>query len=128
MIGAAAFETWLSAFSGPGPWVIALAALVGLTSYSLYTIAVSIANDGAAPQDLVFISVGLLFVYCVAAIAGPTLAAMMMKAFGPQALFRQNAYIHLVVAAAALWRAIAKPAVGRPAASNAPPPRTDRKP
>ena len=125
MIGAAAFETWLSGFSGPSPWVIGLAALVGLTSYSLYTLAVSIANDGAAPQDFVFISVGLLFLYCVAAIVAPTLAAMAMKTFGPQALFRQNAYIHLVVAATALWRAMASRAPARPASRDAAPWRTD---
>jgi hypothetical protein len=38
-------------------------------TYSLYTLAVSLANDHGAPHDLIFIAVGLLFIYCVAAIA-----------------------------------------------------------
>ena len=50
--------------------------------------------DGA-PHDLIFISVGLLFIYCVAAIAAPAVASVLMKDFGPRMLFIQNAYVHL---------------------------------
>ena len=63
----------------------------------------------APPHDLVFISVGLLFIYCVAAIAAPAIASVLMKDFGPQMLFLQNAYVHMAIAALALWRLVVAP-------------------
>ena len=103
MIAGAALELALSRMVAPGLSVIALGFLVGLTTYSLYTLAVSLANDGASPLDLIFISVGLLFVYCIAAIVAPTVASILMRDFGPQALFLQNAAVHAAIAAVALW-------------------------
>ena len=109
MIAGAACEVALSRVTAPGVWLIALGFLVGLTTYSLYTLAVSLANDRGAPHDLVFISVGLLFIYCVAAIAAPAVASVVMKDFGPQMLFVQNAYVHMAVAALVLWRLVVAP-------------------
>ena len=109
MIAGAACEVALSRVTAPGVWLIALGFLVGLTTYSLYTLAVSLANDRGAPHDLVFISVGLLFIYCVAAIAAPAVASVLMKDFGPQMLFVQNAYVHMAVAALVLWRLVVAP-------------------
>jgi MFS family permease len=109
MIAGAACETTLSRVSAPGAWLLALGFLVGLTTYSLYTLAVSLANDRGSPHDLVFISVGLLFIYCVAAIATPAIAAILMKDFGPGMLFLQNAYVHMGIAALALWGIVTKP-------------------
>src|SRR5271167_2797630 len=79
MIAGAALEVALSRLSAPGVWVIALGFLVGLTTYSLYTLAVSIANDGASPHDMIFISAGLLFIYCIAAILSPAIASVLMR-------------------------------------------------
>jgi len=109
MIAGAAIEVMLSRLTAPGMALIALGFLVGLTTYSLYTLAVSFANDGASPHDMIFISVGLLFIYCVAAIPAPAIASLLMKAFGPQALFLQNAYVHMAVAAFALWSLVTQP-------------------
>jgi MFS family permease len=109
MIGGAACEVMLSRLTEPGPWLIGLGFLVGLTTYSLYTLAVSLANDGAKPHNLIFISVGLLFIYCVAAIAAPAIASVLMQDFGPQTLFLQNAIVHLAIAAFALWRLAMEP-------------------
>ena len=78
------------------------------------------ANDRATPHDLIHISVGLLFVYCVGAIAAPALAALLMRTFGPRALFLQNAYIHIAIAAFALWRLIAERTAKRRLAGPAP--------
>jgi hypothetical protein len=50
-----------------------------------------------------------LFVYCVAAIAAPAVASVLMRDFGPRMLFIQNAYVHLAIAALALWGLVAKP-------------------
>ena len=109
MIAGAACEVALSRQTTPGIWLIALGFLVGLTTYSLYTLAVSLANDRASPHDLVFISVGLLFVYCVAAIVAPAVASILMKDFGPQLLFIQNAYVHMAIAGLAIWRLVVEP-------------------
>ncbi len=109
MIAGAACEVALSRVTAPGAWLIALGFLVGLTTYSLYTLAVSLANDRGSPQDLVLISVGLLFNYCVAAIATPAIASILMKDFGPRMLFLQNAYVHIGIAALALWRIVVEP-------------------
>jgi MFS family permease len=109
MIAGAACEVALSRVAAPGAWLIVLGFLVGLTTYSLYTLAVSLANDRGAPHDLVFISVGLLFVYCVAAIAAPAVASVLMKEFGPQMLFVQNGYVHMAIAGLALWRLVVAP-------------------
>ena len=67
--------------------------LVGLTTYTLYTLAVSLANDGAAPHDMVLISAGLLFIYCVGAIVRRRLLRSPMHAFGPVGAVRQNAIV-----------------------------------
>ncbi len=109
LIAGAACEVALSRVAAPGASLIVLGFLVGLTTYSLYTLAVSLANDRGAAHDLVFISVGLLFIYCVAAIAAPAVASVLMKDFGPQMLFIQNAYVHLAIAALVLWRLVIAP-------------------
>ena len=109
MIVGAACEIVLARQTAPGLWLIGLGFLVGLTTYSLYTLAVSLANDGASPHDMIIISVGLLFIYCVAAVAAPTIASVLMKSFGPRALFLQNAYVHMAVAAFALWSRLTQP-------------------
>jgi MFS family permease len=109
MIAGAASETALSRIAAPGAWLIVLGFFVGLTTYSLYTLAISLANDRGEPHDLIFISVGLLFIYCVAAIAAPALASVLMKDFGPRMLFIQNAYVHLAIATLALWGLLTHP-------------------
>jgi len=103
----------LSRQTGPGAWLIALGLLVGMTTYSLYTLAVSLANDVASPHDLIFVSVGLLFIYCVAAIAAPAIASALMHGFGPRALFLPNAAVHLALAAFAVWRLAVEPSKPR---------------
>ena len=108
-IAGAACEVALSRVAAPGAWLIVLGFLVGLTTYSLYTLAISLANDDGAPHDLIFISVGLLFIYCIAAIAAPAVASVLMKDFGPRMLFIQNASVHLGIAALALWGFLANP-------------------
>ena len=109
MAAGAACEIALSLQTGPGPWLIGLGFVVGMSTYALYTLAVSLANDGASPHDLIFVSVGLLFIYCIAAIAAPAIASLLMQGFGPRTLFLQNAAVHLAIAAFATWRLIVQP-------------------
>jgi len=81
----------------------ALGFCVGVATYALYTLAVSLANDRAEPAEMVLVSAGLLFVYCIGAIAAPPLASLAMHAFGPSALFAQNAIVHGALAGFAVW-------------------------
>jgi len=73
-----------------------------LTTFTLYTLTASHANDRAKTHETVSVSTGLLFLYCAGAIVAPTLAASLMRIFGPGALYAQNAAAHIVLAAFAL--------------------------
>ena len=102
-IGAASeFALW--GFPIPGAPVIALGFVVGLTTYTLYTLATSHANDRADPHEMVAISATMLFLYCSGAILAPAVASLMMRWWGPSALFAQGALLHFGLAAFALWR------------------------
>ena len=102
-------EFALALFRFSGAPLIAMGFLVGLTTYTLYTLAVSHANDRAKPQDMVAVSAGVLFIYCVGAIVSPSLASLLMRQFGPSALFVQASLAHAVMAVFALWRLLAEP-------------------
>jgi hypothetical protein len=55
----------------------------------------------------------MLFLYCVGAVAGPTIASSAMTCFGPAALFVQNAAVHVVLVGFTAWRLLtpARPVV-----------------
>ena len=94
----ASFEIALAWLNPTGAPLIGLGFLVGLTTYTLYTLAAAIANDGAAAHEMVLISATLLFVYCVGAIVSPAVASLAMRAYGPAALFWLTAAVHAALA------------------------------
>jgi len=102
----AAFEIALAVWQPTGAPLVGFGFLVGLTTYTLYTLATAIANDRAEPHDMVLVSAALLFVYCVGAIVSPALVSLEMRAFGPSALYWQNGAAHAALAAYAAWRRI----------------------
>lgn len=112
-------EVVLAALRLSGAPLVGMGFLVGVTTYTLYTLATSHANDRAQPHEMVAISAGLLFIYCIGAIVAPALASLLMRAFGPSALFAQGALVHYAIAGFALWRLVADPAGrgARPSAS-----------
>jgi MFS family permease len=113
MVVGAGIEFGLAGASPRGLWLSIAGFSVGATTYTIYTLAVSIANDRAVSHDMVLISAGLLFVYCVAAIVTPPLASLGMRWMGPSLLFAQNGAIHAALAAFAAWTLLAE---RRPAA------------
>ncbi len=113
MTAGAAVETALAILTFTGWSLIGMGFLVGLTTYTLYTLATSHANDRAKPHEMVLVSAGLLFIYCIGAIIAPALASVLMRAFGPWALFAQSATVHFAIAAFALWRLAANPSWAR---------------
>ncbi len=110
----AACEVALALSQPQGAALTALGFLVGLFTYTLYTLAASIANDRAGPHELVLVSAGLLFVYSLGAIAAPPLAALAMRAIGPSMLFWQNAVVHAALAAFATYALLRWPRARRP--------------
>ena len=102
-------ELVLATFRFSGAPLILMGFLVGLTTYTLYTLAASHANDRAKPHDMVAVSAGLLFIYCIGAIVAPPVASLLMRQFGPAALFFQAALVHAVMAGYALWRLLVEP-------------------
>ncbi len=84
--------------------LLTLIAIYGAMANALYPIAVSHANDFAQPEDFVKVSGGLLLLYGIGTIIGPTIGGPVMTAAGPYGLFMITAAAHLVVAAYAIFR------------------------
>ena len=84
--------------------IVALVALYGAAANALYPIAVAHANDHASSEDFVKVSGGLLLLYGVGTIIGPTLGGPVMSWLGPYALFSVTALAHILVSAYAVFR------------------------
>jgi MFS family permease len=87
-------------FSG----ILALGFLLGTVAMTVYSVAVAHANDRAEAGQSVTIASGLLFLYSLGAIAGPTIAAALAESFGPPGLFIFMALVHAVILAFAILR------------------------
>lgn len=86
-------------------WIVmTLIAIYGAAANALYPIAVSHANDFATPEDFVKISGGLLLLYGIGTIIGPTIGGPVMTAAGPYGLFMITAAAHMLITAYAIVR------------------------
>jgi MFS family permease len=92
-------------------FLIGLVILYGAVANTLYPIAVAHANDFAAAEDFVKVSGGLLLLYGIGTIIGPTIGGPVMSAVGPHALFLVTAFAHLLVTAYAIVRSRIRAAV-----------------
>lgn len=88
-----------------------LIALYGAASYTLYPIAVAHANDFARSEDFVKVSGGLLLLYGIGTIVGPTIGGPAMDAGGPHAIFAVTLVSHLSIAVYAILRSRRRAAV-----------------
>jgi MFS family permease len=104
--GTAGFTGLVLALGAPShiDLLFALVALYGAMSYTLYPVTVAHANDFADPQNYVKVSSGLLLLYGLGTIVGPTIGGFAMAAISPYALFAVTAAAHLGVAAYAIVR------------------------
>ncbi|MBT9369352.1 MFS transporter [Rhizobium sp. CSW-27] len=84
--------------------IMVLVAIYGSTANALYPIAVAHANDFAASEDFVKVSGGLLLLFGIGTIIGPTLGGPVMTHFGPHALFAVTAVAHVAVVVYAILR------------------------
>jgi MFS family permease len=102
----------VAVFSPSGAYgIIILVAIYGAAANSLYPIAVAHANDFAAPEDFVKISGGLLLLYGIGTIIGPTIGGPVMTWAGPHALFFVTAVAHILITAYAIIRSRRRAAV-----------------
>ncbi|WP_320198226.1 MFS transporter [Agrobacterium sp. rho-13.3] len=85
-------------------FLIGMIAVYGAAANALYPIAVAHANDYASSEDFVKVSGGLLLLYGIGTIIGPTLGGPIMTYFGPYALFVVTAVSHLLITAYAIFR------------------------
>ncbi len=76
---------------------------------TIYSIAMSHANDRAEPSRSVGIASSLLFFYCVGAVAGPTIAVAAMERLGASSLFVFMAAVHAVALVYTLIRIRLRP-------------------
>ena len=109
-----AAATLLSAVTGIGIWLFAssmssavlilFSGIWGGLAFPLYALAVAHTNDFAEDGEYVMVSAGLLFMYGVGAIVGPSIAAGVMTLFSQNVLYLYTAVIHLVLFAYVLVR------------------------
>jgi MFS family permease len=92
----------------------------GLVGFALYPAATSHANDMGGRENSVSISSGLLLVYCIGAVIGPTVAAYLMERIGPSGLFFMIGAGDAALAIFALYRRRARPVAPSEPAPPAP--------
>ncbi|MBB3658092.1 MFS family permease [Rhizobium sp. BK650] len=92
-------------------FLIGLVILYGAVANTLYPIAVAHANDFAASEDFVKVSGGLLLLYGIGTVIGPTIGGPVMSIISPHALFLVTALAHLLVTAYAVIRSRIRAAV-----------------
>jgi len=89
------------------PWGVALLALgflFGLFAFPIYGLCVAHMNDYVETDGYVEAASGLLLVFALGAAIGPVLTSLLIRFFGPDALFGMTAGVQLCLAAFALHR------------------------
>ena len=100
-------------FTGPRQpgVVLALAGMFGATVFAMYPLIVAHANDHAEPGAFIQVSGGLLLVYGIGSIFGPTMAGFAMTSFDETMLFAVTGGAHVLLVLFALLRLSIAPAV-----------------
>ncbi|MEM9524227.1 MAG: MFS transporter [Pseudomonadota bacterium] len=90
--------------------VLTSAGLFGFVTFPIYSVAAAHAHDFTRDRDRVELSAALMFFFAVGAIASPLISSMLIKAFGPDALFAFLALGHIVLVIFGFGRMRARPA------------------
>jgi MFS family permease len=111
--GAALLSDTIFLFAGfEDPHVLlGLSGIFGATVYSMYPVIVTHANDHAAPGTFIQVSGGLLLLYGIGSIVGPTLAGFAMTSFGAPSLFAVTGIAHILLILFILLRLRTTPTV-----------------
>jgi MFS family permease len=84
--------------------VMISAALFGLTTFPVYSVAAAHAHDFATSEERIELSAALMFFYATGAIAAPWLTSRLIDTFGPSALFVFISLGHVALIAFGLSR------------------------
>jgi len=101
-IGSCASTALLQDLSTAG--ILINAAIFGLTTFPVYSVAAAHARDFASSDERVELSAALMFWFATGAIAAPLFASWLMEGFGPPALFVMIAAGHAGLAVFGLAR------------------------
>ncbi|MBA4210624.1 MAG: MFS transporter [Parvibaculum sp.] len=112
-LGAALGEIALALAGGTGIREAVLFAgfLFGVSGLTLYSVVVAHMNDHAQNENFVAVSGGLLIVFSVGSIIGPTAASVGVGTFGLPSIFVFTAVFHLAFAGYTAWRIATTPAL-----------------
>ena len=91
--------------------MIIFVGVYGAAANALYPIAVAHANDFAKADEFVKVSGGLLLLFGIGTIIGPTLGGPVMTMAGPYSLFAVTAISHLLITAYAIYRSRLRAAI-----------------
>ena len=83
-------------------------ALYGAFGMQLYGLSAAHANDYAKPDEFVAISGGLLLIYGLGSIAGPSIAPIVMAMMEPTAMFAYTAIVHVLLAVYGIYSRIVR--------------------
>lgn len=105
---ASAAVTILAADTGT-TGVMLSAALFGLTTFPIYSVAAAHAHDFATSEERVELSAALMFWFAVGAIFAPYLSSVLIENYGPGALFMMISAAHGILVIFGLTRMRARP-------------------
>jgi len=106
-IGAAGAGVFLWQFAPQSQMMMLVGgAIYGMFAMQVYGMSAAHANDFAAPHEFVAISGGLLLIYGVGSVIGPSTAPVVMSQLGPSALFAFTGAVHVLLAVYAIYRMI----------------------
>lgn len=88
------------------------AGFFGFTTFPIYSVSTAHAHDFASQDERVELSAAHMFLYAVGATASPLIAAALIAAYGPAAMFVFIAVAHVVLIVFGLVRMRARPAPG----------------
>lgn len=104
-IGAVGAGLFLNYFAMSSPaLLLAGGALYGIFAFQIYGLSAAHANDHAEPDEFVAVSGGLLLIYGLGSVIGPSIAPLIMSAFGPSAMFAFTAAVHVLLVFYAMFR------------------------
>ncbi len=97
--------------TGSALLIYGLSFLFGAGAMPIYSLSSAHTADHAQASDMVQVSTGLLLIYTIGAVVGPTLAASLVEVTVPGALFALTAITHVAMAVLTIYRLSQRAAV-----------------
>ena len=76
----------------------------GAFAMPLYSLSAAHANDRATKNDYVAVSSGLIFLFSLGAMVGPTIGSILIQYYGANTLFTFTSAVHGLLVLVTLWR------------------------